>query len=179
MTALQAIDKENLAAFQFPITRKAWLLWVIVSGLVPVLFTIVETALGKTILPTDPNADLIKALVFGLILGIPIIIPTLQWIPLSRLIPRLGLVSWYFASLVSGVMVVALIFLAEKMHRPQVTFLHAVLNLNSLPSVHFTNILSLPWLTLLSWVTFSAIITTAIPALFWPKHQELNGIYSF
>ncbi|MDP3087082.1 MAG: hypothetical protein Q8M99_02650 [Methylotenera sp.] len=174
MNTPTTMNKENLASFQFPITRKTWLLWVIVSALIPVLFTIVGTAFGKTILRTDPNAELIRALIFVLILGIPIIIPTLQWIPLRRLIPKLGLVPWYFASMFSGIMVVVLLFLAEKMYRPQHIFWQAAFHLNSLPSIHFTNILSLPWLTLFAWVTFSATITTIIPAFLLGKSSGIK-----
>lgn len=96
------------------LTRRTWLLWVAVCAVIPVLNAVLETAIGKNVLRTDPNAAQIKNLLW-LTMIVTILLPrVLEWAVLRTIAPRLWLIEWYGAAIISGMAWLACMLTVER-----------------------------------------------------------------
>lgn len=144
--------------------RASLLLWIVVSAMVSVLIGIVKMSFmaGASGSDADTNWPLHKVVLT--LLGIPLLIPVLQWLVLRRVVVKLKLLTWYFTALVSWIMfVVALSFMERS--KLELAFSNALFQLNALPSIHFLDILSLPWLMLFAYVLILTIASALLPSL--------------
>jgi hypothetical protein len=92
MNPTEAVSSERLRQ----VTWTIWLVWVLVSALIPVFSTIVATALGK---PISPTAEKLALIGFAALAP-----PIMQALVLKRVLPKLSVWVWFFCILLSDIL---------------------------------------------------------------------------
>ena len=153
---------------------RAWLLWVVVCALEPVLYAVAVTAFGKPILPADPTAAMLYWGV-GALIFVSLPLPTfLQWIALRRIAPSLKWWVWCLGMSIAGLVAVGLPFAGFDLQKVLRTFEIAA----KTNRVEPTDFGALPWVQLTAQTLAFSVAVVFVPSLILARQTSYRW-YAF
>ncbi len=156
--------------------RTSLLLWIAVSAMVSVLIGIVKMSFMAATSGSDADTSWPLYKIVLTLLGIPLLIPVLQWLVLRRVVAKLKLLTWYFTVVVSWIMFVVTLSFMDR-SKLDLAFSKTLFQLEALPSIHFWDVLSLPWLTLFAYVLILTIASSLLPSLILDSRSNRAWYY--
>lgn len=160
------------------ISLRTWLLWVFVCAAEPVLYTIAKTAIGKTVLASDPNATLIWWSLMALILATLTGPFVLQWLVLRRIAPSLRLSLWFLSTILLASLSAGFRLKFPDWALTGTSFRIHSLSINSDSVITLKELISLPWSEYLFGTSLLAGIAALVPAVLLGKASG-RPIYFF